>query len=88
MTVERALSKAANNGWMGDNIRHRGLLLRENPFSMSLPKTMAEVMLDAKFWKALSIASKWPAGKWQNLQHELIDHLNSGGDYADFFSSL
>lgn len=88
MTLNRVLSKAVNSGWSGENIRHRGVLLRENPFSLSMPKTMAEVVLDSKFWRALSEAEKWPKGKWQNVQHALIAHLNEGGDYNEFFTSI
>lgn len=88
MTLNRALSKAVTHGWIGDNIRYHGILLRENPFSVTLPRTMAEVILDSKFWRALADAQKWPKGKWQNLQHALVDHLNEGGDYNEFFTSI
>ena len=97
--MEQAIKKAIEGGWQKEN---RTILKFEfgHPYTFlwftkdkkcDMEIITYKILLDPKFWEALSKAEGWGKGftpTWNEKMHDLVDHLIEGKEIDLFFKGL
>jgi len=102
MTINEAIQKAIENGWLKDDQDTREDILQwyqDGVYIDYNPERLA--VLDSDFWKALGRAEGWGVHQqvdednvssdipeWLVRWHELIDFLANGENLEDYFKQL
>lgn len=91
MTIQEAISKAIEGGWVPQVYFFDGKAFSWKVQAVMKIKFKQRIWLDPLFWKALAKAMGWkydPKEYASYQMHRMIDSLAEGKSIEDFFATL